>query len=120
MTAFARACIVMLATLPLADTHAQQPARLTGSYLIGGRTLVDAPPDEPKNTHLYLVLEGTAARDTYRAMSAHARRDACLDDGSLTKTIGAMQCTALAKTKGYRCAFSVNVADQKIEGGSTC
>ncbi len=120
MIVFARICVALFAASLLSNTHAQQPARLTGSYWIGGRTLVDAPPDEPKNTHLYLVLEGAAARDTYRAMGARARRDACLDDGSLTKTVGAMQCTELAKTKAYRCLFSVNIVDQKIDAGNTC
>lgn len=120
MIVFARVCIALFAALLLNDAHAQEPARLSGSYWIGGRTLVDAPPDELKNTHLYVVLEGASARDTYRAMSVRARRDACLDDGSMTKTIGAMQCTELAKAKGYRCAFSVNLADQKIDGGAAC
>jgi hypothetical protein len=112
------ALVALAASPPL---MALEPAnRLSGTYAFGGRTLVDPPPGEPRNTHLYVVLEGSAARELYRRMNARAVRDECLDDGSLAKTVGRMQCTQLAHAKGYTCAFSLNLAEQKIEGGVVC
>ena len=113
--------LALAALVASAPWAAIEPAkRLTGTYAFGGRTLVDPPPSETKGTHLYIVLEGTAARDVYQKMNVRAVRDACLDDGSLSKRIGDMQCTALAGAKGHTCAFSINLAEQKIEGGAVC
>src|SRR5438093_11624035 len=86
-------CAAFAVLTVASQVHAQQsPQRLSGTYAIGGRTLVDPPGGEARNSHLHIVLEGSAARDLYRAMNARAVRDACLDDGSLTKSAGAMQC----------------------------
>ena len=109
-----------LAVTALPIDAQESTKRLTGTYAVGGRTLIDPPAGEAKNTHLYVVLDGSAARDVYRAMSARAVRDACLDDGSFTKTLGAMQCTENAKAKRYTCAFAINLTEQKIEAGAVC
>lgn len=109
---------LVVTALPI---DAQESAkRLNGTYAIGGRTLVDPPAGEAKNTHLYVVLDGSTARDVYRAMNARAVRDACLNDGSFTKRVGQMQCTENAKMKRYTCAFAISIAEQKIEAGTVC
>jgi len=109
---------ILVMASPLSAEERSQ--RLAGTYALGGRTLIDPPAGEARNTHLYIVLEGSSARDVYRAMNADAVRDACLDDGSLTKSVGAMQCTEAATTKRYSCAFAIDIAGQKIEGGAAC
>jgi hypothetical protein len=95
-----------------------QPLR--GSYRVGGATLYDPPENEPQDTHLYLDLEGNAARELYRAMKAKAVDGACGEPGDLTKRQGGVQCTMLAGAREYHCAFGIEIGTQKVVGGVVC
>ena len=107
--------LVLAGAIAFAATHYRA---LAGEYRIGGRTLVDAPPDEPQDTHLHLVLTGTAARDLYRAMKAKPRADACGERGALVKSVGDLQCRRDGDR--YECAFAVDIARQRIAAGAVC
>jgi hypothetical protein len=111
---------LVAAALPLAAIAAEQPKPLSGSFYFRGKTPVDPPPSEARDTHMLINLEGMAARELYDKMKVRAIRDQCLDDGSLTKAVGDMQCTKLAGNKGYSCHFSINVPEQRIEVGLAC
>jgi len=109
--------IALLMTTPVS---AQQYKNLSGEYSIAGQTIIDPPPNEPTDTHLYFALTGNAARDLYNAMKATARADACGEPGGLLKSIGAMQCTRAPGGKSYQCSFAIDIAKQRISGGSAC
>ena len=110
--------VALLAILVTSCALAADYRPLRGEYRIGGRTLVDAPPDEPRDTHLHLFLTGSAARDLYEAMKTRPRRDACSDDGTLVKTAGEMQCRRSGER--FECAFAVDLARQRIVLGAAC
>jgi hypothetical protein len=61
---------------------------LRGEYRFHGKTLIDPPPGEARDSHLGLVLEGGAARDLYRRLKGRGQRDICLDDGSRSRDTG--------------------------------
>ena len=93
---------------------------LKGSYKVGGATLIDPPESEPQDTHFYLDLEGSAARDLYNAMKAKAKAGVCGEPGDLTKRQGGVQCTMVKGGKEYHCAFGVELGTQKVVGGVVC
>ena len=93
---------------------------LTGSYIIGGKTLVDPPANEPKDTHLQIFLTGDSAKDLYQSMRVKPVADQCLLDGSVTKFLGGTACTMHVGGKAYECSFSVNIRSQRIESAYVC
>lgn len=112
-----------LATLTLVvgiacAASAQQ--RLTGTYAFSGKTLIDPPAAEPQDTRFVVTLDGAAARDLYEKLKATPRRDACLDDGSLTKRAGEVACTATVKPKGHVCTFAIDLTQRKLAPGAVC
>ena len=90
---------------------------LAGQYRLAGKTLVDAPPDEPRDSHLHVVLTGPAARELYAAMTTRPRDDAC-EPGTLLKSVGDMQCRR--SRERYECTFAIDIARQRIAAGSVC
>jgi hypothetical protein len=93
---------------------------LQGEYRFHGKTLIDPPPGEPADTHLGLVLEGPAARELYRRLKTPSVRDLCLDDGSRSKTQGALRCTELAAGKGWRCEFGIQLDSPRLVAVGVC
>ena len=112
--------ILALAIAVAPVVSASPPLPLTGTYAFTGKTLVDPPPSEPQDTRLVVTLDGTAARDLYQKLKVMPRRDACLDDGSMTKRAGDVQCTATVKPKGHVCTFAVDLAQRKLAPGAVC
>jgi hypothetical protein len=117
-----RLCVIALmaftfssATLALAATGS-----LNGSYELGGKTLIDPPDGEAKDTHLRLFLEGGAAKDLYAALKVQAIEDECLGDGSMTKTLGGIACTVHADGHTFECSLAVNMKSQAVEPASAC
>lgn len=96
------------------------PKPLDGTFYLSGKSLADPPKNQPKDTHLYLQLEGETAKTLYQSMKAKPKYDRCLDDGSMTKFVKNMQCTISKDQENYSCNFSLNIAEQKIELGSIC
>jgi hypothetical protein len=110
------ALLLLAACLPVAA----QDRPLTGSYRFSGQTLVDPPANEPQDTHLQLTLAGAAARDLYNAMKVPAKPDLCLGGGALRKSAGAMQCVRTSGGKAFECSFAIDIAKQRVTGGSVC
>ena len=86
---------------------------------IGGKTLLDAPNSEPKNSHVYIYFGGDAARETYNAMIEPPVEDECLSDGSEIKVNAGMSCTK-SLIGGYQCAVGVNLQSQHTELSQPC
>ena len=93
---------------------------MQGTYKIGGKTLYDAPKSEPQDTHFYLDLEGSAARDLYNALKAKALNGICGAPGDLTKRTGSVQCTMVEGGKEYHCAFGIELQSQRVVDGVVC
>ena len=110
----------MLALLMIHPAIAADRNALSGTYRVGGETFYDPPASEAQNTHLYIELTGTAARDLYNAMDAPARPDECTGPKSLVKVIDAMQCTRYDGGPRHRCWFGIDVRKQKIVRGVVC
>lgn len=66
---------VMLLLAPQAV--AQDTVPLKGDVFIAGKTPVDPPPDEPKNSHAYMTVTGPSALRLYRAMRGKEEKDDC-------------------------------------------
>jgi len=111
---------ILIGSLAWAAQAADNSGNLRGNYYFHGKTLIDPPPGEAKDTHLGLVLEGNVARELYRKMKVKSEPDLCLDDGSRTKTQGAISCTELAKKKGWRCEFGIELETQKLVRDGVC
>ncbi|MCC2098401.1 MAG: hypothetical protein KDJ29_16005 [Hyphomicrobiales bacterium] len=90
------------------------PAPLKGTMYLSGRTTVDPPPNEPKNTHAGFTIEGAAAMRMFRAMKSKAEADACMDKGWVSKFAGPMFCSLAPGGKKATCYMTVSLADGKL------
>lgn len=90
---------------------AQEPTALSGRLSISGATAIDPPPNEPRNTHAALAIEGAAAQRLFRTMKAKAEPDACMDKGWRTKFAGPMFCSRSPDGKQAKCFLTVSLID---------
>ena len=116
---------VLFSILVLLILYSSSKAELTyspikGEIAIYGKYMVDLPPNEPKDSHIYLHLEGDSAKTLWNSIKVKPEYDECLDNGSKTKRIGNMQCTQSGDGKTFDCYFSIDVQKQSIEIGTTC
>lgn len=93
---------------------------LSAEYDIGGATVIDAPAAEPGNTHIYLRIKDDAAKDMYDIIESSPVRNACLDDGTLTKRAKNIQCDFNPQQNSYVCYFSIDVNSNVIGIGEVC
>ena len=100
--------------------HADDARRLAGRYHWRGATIVDPPTREPRDTHLVLELEGSAARELYERLGTAPVRDACLDDGSLTRQRNALRCTRHPEPGRYTCDFAIDARSGRLAAGQAC
>jgi hypothetical protein len=114
------AAAVLLAAAGTTAIAEQDEVNLQGNLYIGGKSLIDPPPNEPKNTHVYMKIEGPAALKVYRAMKGKEREDECLGDGWRTKSAGQMQCWLAANRKDANCSFGMDLATGRVSAGSVC
>jgi hypothetical protein len=112
--------LIMGLLLSHASTHAGDYRPLEGGFMVGGATLVDPPPQEPKNTHYYIYLTGKSAKALYEIMADPAKYDACLDDGSMTKQQDKIRCTISQDKSSYTCYFGLDVNKQTLAAGASC
>lgn len=103
-----------LTAVAFAATHS-----LSGSYYIGGKTMVDPPENEKDDTHLRIFLNGASARDLYLAMKVRPINDECLLDGSITKFIGGTACIKHVNGK-FECSLSINIKSQRVDSAYAC
>ena len=117
----ASAALTVAAALPLATATADapDPDRLRGEMFISGATLVDPPPEEPRDTHAYVSIEGTAARRMYDALKVAATPDLCVS-GRRLKRAGHVACSVGTKPSDARCDFAVNLVEGSLAPGLVC
>ncbi len=87
--------------------------------MIGGRTLIDPPPDEAKNSHAYVTVTGPAALQIYRNMRAKAQKDDCRD-GNTIKEAGQLSCSLARNGKAATCDFAIDLVKGVLDGGRPC
>lgn len=111
--------LAVAGTLLAADLSAVSPNPLSGQYALSGETLIDPPADEPRNSRFNLYLDGAAAADLYRALPGEGALDACLDDGSWSKSSGGIRCTRMRDGR-YECAFALVLATGEVRPAEVC
>lgn len=110
--------LAALALLAVSTTATAQP--LTGTYRVGGATLVDPPQQEARDTHFYVELTEPSAKALYDAMKAKAVPDACGDPGTTTKRAGGVACSRGPKGREYRCWFGIDLRAPRLVHGVVC
>jgi hypothetical protein len=109
------AAIILLA----APASAQNAIPLTGDVFIAGKTPVDPPPNEPKNSHAYMTVKGSAALRLYRAMRGKEEKDAC-EEGNRIKRAGSLSCSLAKNGRDATCDFSLDLIKGALDSGRTC
>jgi hypothetical protein len=112
-------CFVAAVILSVSLANAQGPVKLSGELFMAGRTPIDPPPDEPKNTHAYVTLSGPAALQMYRNMRATPETDDC-QEGRTIKQVGALACSLARNGKSATCDFAVDLVKGALAGGRPC
>ena len=99
--------------------HAQEASPLRGEIFIAGRTAVDPPPEEPKNSHAYMTVTGAAALRMYRAMRAKEEPNFC-EEGERMKRAGALLCSLSRDGRTASCDFAVDLLNGALDAGRPC
>lgn len=112
--------LLLLAMLVLAGPAlAQDAVPLKGNVFIAGKTPVDPPPNEPKNSHAYMTVTGPAALRIYRAMRGKEEKDAC-EEGTRIKRAGPLSCSLARNGKDATCDFSLDMIKGALDQGRAC
>jgi len=117
----------VIAVLTIADTailipsaSAQEVSTIRGDLYIAGKTSIDPPPGERKNTHAYLTLEGPGARRMYDAIEIKEQEDACRGDGWKIKRVGNLACAVSRGRRKAQCDFALDLTRGGLAPGSPC
>jgi hypothetical protein len=105
---------VVTACLCLAAASDSRTKSLSGVYAIGTIN-VDPSPDNPRDSHLIVYLQGDTAKDLYEAMKVAPKSEVCGPSGIQVKTIGGTSCGFDPESKSYVCDFAIDIAKQKVE-----
>ena len=111
--------ILGIGLLAAGASFAQEPSQLRGEVFIAGKTPIDPPPEEPKNSHAYMTVTGPAALRMYRAMTAKDEANLC-ETGKRLKRAGPLSCSLSRDGRSASCDFSVNLLDGKLDDGRPC
>lgn len=107
--------LMLLVGLGQASEYESFPAE----YRIAGSLLVDGE-HKPQNTHIYFRIQGQAAKDLYTTILGEPIENPCLDDGTLTKSSGNIQCNHNESSQQYDCYFGLGIQDNKTVPGAVC
>ena len=66
-----------------------------------------------------VFITGESAEKFYMRMNSQAVLNECLDDGTLTKSIGNFECSYNKEDK-YSCSVGICLKDQKLYSGESC
>ena len=99
---------------------AQEAVRLSGELFVAGRTAIDPPVREPKNSHAYFTVEGDAARRMFTSMRSKEEKDLCRGEGWKLKRAGNLYCSVAANGKDAACDFSVDMTKGALAPGKPC
>jgi len=111
------ASMAWLVTTPMC--LAQEASQLRGEAFLAGKTAVDPPPDEPKNSHAYLTVSGPAALRMYRAMKTGEEPNLC-EAGKRMKRAGALVCSVTRDGLAATCDFSIDLIKGALDSGKPC
>jgi hypothetical protein len=92
---------------------------IEGSFFFAGKTVVDPPPSEAKNTHVYFQLTGQSALALYRELPVKSQPFIC-DGKSPSKTIGTTVCWIEESSSSARCTLGINLRTQAVDSGLPC
>ena len=97
----------------------EKPRPLTGDFYFSlGEPMEES--DKPLNPNMRIHLTGVSAEDLYKKLQVKGVRDACLDDGTITKQAENIQCSVSSNGKVYECWFAIDLKTQKVKNGITC
>jgi|GEM_PF-6707271 len=99
---------------------AQEPVALSGALFVAGRTAIDPPAREPKNSHAYFTVEGVAASRMFASMRAKEEKDLCRGEGWKLKRAGNLYCSVAPNGKDAACDFSVDMTKGALAPGKPC
>jgi hypothetical protein len=99
---------------------AQEAVALSGELFVAGRTAIDPPAREPKNSHAYFTVEGDAARRMFTSMRSKEEKDLCRGEGWKLKRAGNLYCSVAANGKDAACDFSVDMTKGALAPGKPC
>ncbi|MGE0715395.1 MAG: hypothetical protein AB7P02_08140 [Alphaproteobacteria bacterium] len=111
------AALPLLAPLPAV---AQESVPLRGEAFVAGRHLVDPPPEEPRDSHAYMVVRGAAAVRMFRGMRAREEEDLCRGKGWRVKRSGGLACALRAGGREGVCDFALDLRSGNLDGGRPC
>ena len=100
------AAVLLALAIDSRPVAVEAPTPLTGDMVIAGATLVDPPPDEPKQARAYLHLSGAAARRLFDALKS--------------KAAGQVFCSAGSKAADAECDFAIDLASGATAPGNPC
>jgi len=112
--------LLLLLLLVVAGAALAGEQALSGTWEIGGKTLVDPPPGEDQRSHFRVHLTGDAAKALYDTMKVVAVEDECLGDGTTIKFDGGIACSAHPGAEGHECSFAIDVTGQRVESAYSC
>ena len=88
---------------------------LSGSY-----TVAKAPyAESDENTHLYLFLAGSSAKDTWDAMNVKPVLNPC-GVNHMEKSAGDLVCSFYESSNTYECSLLINVKNGAMDGTIPC
>ena len=107
------------ALLTFAQDQFPEMSPLTGQFDLTGRTAIDPPPSEPRDTHFRVHLTGESAKALFESMKVETKPQVCGDHPEREeKRLGATLCSTDYRV--YECFFAINIEEQTIEGGWAC
>ena len=115
----AQGVLLLILTAAASQAPAQDVSPLRGVMFIAGKTPVDPPPAEPKNSHAYLTISGPAALRMYRAMRAKEEPNLC-EEGKRMKGAGALSCSLTRDGRTAACDFAVDLLNGVLDAGRPC
>ena len=106
------------------EVAAVSALKVQGDDTLAGRFFFGSPDGEggltPDSAHIYLWLEGTAAKQLYQQMPAEVEENACEDGYAYVKFGNALQCKATEDGTRHWCAFAVNIEQETLIVGASC
>lgn len=115
-------CGVLVGVLIAAGVAAAEKlvtSKLRGEIFVAGKTPIDRPQSEPKNTHAYMTVTGASAMRMYQNMRAMEEENLC-EVGKKLKQAGPLMCSITADRRGATCDFSIDLVDGKLSEGKPC
>jgi hypothetical protein len=111
--------LIGIVTVLSLHASAQNAIKLGGELFIAGKTPLDPPPEEPKNTHAYVTTTGPAAMQMYRNMRAKPEKDLCRE-GNTMKSAGPLSCSLARNGKAATCDYAIDLVKGALADGRPC